>query len=61
MNDLSTATKKRYCGMCDEWVHGRKCPRCGADTDAPSPAWVEVDRETTYGSTMRLSFSVRVF
>ena len=26
---------KRYCGMCDMWVNGRECPRCGADTDAP--------------------------
>jgi len=25
---------KRYCGMCDEWVKGRECPKCGADTDA---------------------------
>jgi hypothetical protein len=24
---------KRYCGMCDEWVKGRECPKCGADTD----------------------------
>lgn len=27
---------KRYCGMCDEWVKGRECPKCGADTDAPA-------------------------
>ena len=26
---------KRYCGMCDAWVNGRECPKCGADTDAP--------------------------
>jgi len=26
---------KRYCGMCDEWVKGRECPKCGADTEAP--------------------------
>ncbi len=25
---------KRYCGMCDEWVKGRECPKCGADTEA---------------------------
>jgi hypothetical protein len=24
---------KRYCGMCDAWVTGRECPKCGADTD----------------------------
>lgn len=24
---------KRYCGMCDEWVNGKECPKCGADTD----------------------------
>ena len=25
---------KRYCGMCDAWVKGHECPKCGADTDA---------------------------
>lgn len=25
---------KHYCGMCDAWVKGRECPKCGADTDA---------------------------
>jgi hypothetical protein len=25
---------RRYCGMCDELVNGRECPKCGADTDA---------------------------
>lgn len=29
---------RRYCGMCDEWVKGRECPKCGADTDAPERA-----------------------
>jgi hypothetical protein len=24
---------KRYCGMCDAWVKGKECPKCGADTD----------------------------
>lgn len=28
---------KRYCGMCDEWVKGRECPKCGADTDKADP------------------------
>lgn len=23
----------RYCPMCDEWVKGKECPKCGADTD----------------------------
>lgn len=28
------AKAKRYCGMCDEWVSGKECPKCGAATDA---------------------------
>lgn len=27
---------RRYCGPCDEWVTGRECPKCGADTE-PMP------------------------
>jgi hypothetical protein len=26
---------KRYCPMCDVWVKGHECPKCGADTDTP--------------------------
>lgn len=32
---------KRYCGMCDKWVVGHECPKCGADTDAPRQKLVE--------------------
>lgn len=28
---------KRYCGMCDAWVRGKECPKCGADTDKAEP------------------------
>ena len=24
---------KRLCGMCDELVKGKECPKCGADTE----------------------------
>lgn len=34
---------KRYCGMCDEWVKGKECPKCGADTDKAAPAPKPVD------------------
>jgi hypothetical protein len=36
---MARRSKKRYCGMCDEWVPARHltCPRCGADTDLAAP------------------------
>lgn len=34
---------KRYCGMCDEWVRGMECPKCGADTDKAEPPPKAVD------------------
>lgn len=33
MDRSHRAAGRRYCGMCDEWVTGRECPKCGADTD----------------------------
>lgn len=37
-NMIRAGAGLRYCGMCDEWVKGRECPKCGADTDAPERA-----------------------
>jgi len=39
---------KRYCGMCDELVNGRECPKCGADTDkVPAGAMADMKAATT--------------
>jgi hypothetical protein len=34
-------SEKRYCGMCDAWVRGLECPKCGADTDKALPSKAE--------------------